>query len=181
MESNVENNVVSDVESNAESNIIVLAFDGRYTAKATLVDIQKMQEEGLLEIVDAVVASSGPGGDIKIKQTHSDTGKFALRGSGIGLLAGLLLGGPIGGLVGGAAVGTIAGALKDHGIDDDFIEEMSESLKPDSSALFLMVKNAKVEETLERLKPFKANVLSTTLSEEQEQKLKKVLEKETRD
>ena len=177
MESNTENNG----ESNGESNIIVLAFDGRYTANATLVDIQKMQEDGLLEIVDAVVASSGPGGDIKIKQTHSDKGKFALRGSGIGLLAGLLLGGPIGGLVGGAAVGAIAGALKDYGIEDDFIEEISESLKPDSSALFLMVKNAKAEETLERLKPFKAKVLSTTLSEEQEQKLKKVLEKETRD
>ena len=169
------------MESNGESNIIVLAFDGRTTAKATLKDIQKMQEEGLLEIEDAIVASSGRGGDVKIEQTHSDKGKFALRGSGIGLLAGLLLGGPIGGLVGGAAVGAIAGALKDYGIDDDFIEEMSESLKPDSSALFLMVKNAKAEETLERLKPFKAKVLSTTLSEEQEQKLKKVLEKEVRD
>jgi uncharacterized membrane protein len=115
------------------------------------------------------------------RQTHSEKGKFALRGSGIGLLAGLLVGGPIGGLVGGAAVGVIAGALKDYGIDDDFIEEVSESLKPDSSALFLMVSNAKAEETLERLKPFKAKVLNTTLSEEQEQKLKEVLEKEVRD
>ena len=176
----MENNVENDTENNVESNIVVLAFDGQHTAKATLLDIQKMQEDGLLNIVDAVVASSGPGGNIKIKQTHSDKGKFALRGSGIGLLAGLLLGGPIGGLVGGAAVGAIAGALKDYGIDNDFIEEVSESLKPDSSALFLMVKNAKVEETLERLKPFKAKVLSTTLSEEQEQKLKRVLEKETR-
>ncbi len=165
------------MESNVESNIVVLAFDGRYVAKATLKDIQKMQEDGLLEIEDAVVASRGPGIDVKIEQTHSVKGKFALRGSGIGLLAGLLVGGPIGGLVGGAAVGAIAGALKDYGIDDDFIEEVSESLKPDSSALFLMVKNAKAEETLERLKPFKAKVLSTTLSEEQEQKLKKVLEK----
>jgi uncharacterized membrane protein len=169
------------MESNGESNIVVLAFDGRYTAKATLKDIQKMQEDGLLEIKDAVVASRGPGGNVKIEQTHSEKGKFALRGSGIGLLAGLLVGGPIGGLVGGAAVGVIAGALKDYGIDDDFIEEVSESLKPDSSALFLMVSNAKAEETLERLKPFKAKVLNTTLSEEQEQKLKEVLEKEVRD
>jgi len=169
------------MESNVESNIVVLAFDGRYTAKATLIDIQKMEEEGLLEIKDAIVASSGPGGDVNIEQTHSDKGKFALRGSGIGLLAGLLVGGPIGGLVGGSAVGAIVGVRKDHGIDDDFIEEMSESVKPDSSALFLMVKNTKVEETLERLRPFKAKVLNTTLSEEQEQKLKKVLEKEIRD
>ncbi len=176
MEGNVENDVENNAENNVESNIVVLAFDGRYTANATLIDIQKMQEDGLLEIVDAIVASSGPGGNVRIKQTHSDKGKFALRGSGIGLLAGLLLGGPIGGLVGGAAVGAIAGALKDIGIDDDFIEEMSESLKPDSSALFLMVKNAKAEETLERLKPIEAKVLNTTLSEEQEKKLKKVLE-----
>lgn len=176
----MKSDIESDVENNVESNIVVLAFDGRYVAKATLKNIQKMQEEGLLEIVDAVVASRGPGSEVKIEQTHSDKGRFALRGSGIGLLAGLLLGGPIGGLVGGAAVGAIAGALKDYGIEDDFIEEISESLKADSSALFLMVKNAKAEETLERLKPFEAKVLSTTLSEEQEQKLRKVLEKETR-
>jgi uncharacterized membrane protein len=169
------------MESKMESNIVVLAFDGRYTAKATLKDIEKMQEDGLLEIKDAIVASSGPGGDVKIEQTHSDKGKFALRGSGIGLLAGLLVGGPVGGLVGGAAVGAIVGARKDHGIDDHFIEEMSESVKPDSSALFLMVSNAKIEETLKRLKPFKAKVLNTTLSAEQEQKLKKVLEEEIRD
>jgi uncharacterized membrane protein len=169
------------MESNVESNIVVLAFDGRYTAKATLKDIQKMEEDGLLEIKDAIVASSGPGGEVKIEQTHSDKGKFALRGSGIGLLAGLLVGGPIGGLVGGAAVGAIVGARKDHGIDDGFIEEMSESVRPDSSALFLMVSNTKVDETLERLKPFKARVLDTTLSEEQEKKLKNVLEEEIRD
>ena len=93
--------MINGMESNGESNIVVLAFDGRYSAKATLKDIQKMQEDGLLEIEDAVVASSGPGGNLKIEQTHSDKGKFALRGSGIGLLAGLLVGGPIGGLVGG--------------------------------------------------------------------------------
>ena len=156
-------------------------FTGCGQGRVEFVQVVQNHTELTTETLDAVVASSGPGGDVKIKQTHSDKGKFALRGSGIGLLAGLLLGGPIGGLVGGAAVGAIAGALKDYGIDNDFIEEVSESLKPDSSALFLMVKNAKAEETLERLKPFKARVLSTTLSEEQETKLKKVLEKEIRD
>jgi len=124
------------------------------------------------------VASRGPGFEVEIEQTHSETGKRALGGSGIGLLAGLLLGGPILGLAGGAAIGAIAGKMKDYGIDDDFIKEISQGLKANSSALFLMVKEANAEEVLEKLKPFKATVLTTTLSEGQEEKVRKALEKE---
>ena len=85
--------------------------------------------DGLITIEDAVIASRGVGQNVEIKQTQSVTGKYTLRGSGIGLLAGFLLGGPIGGLIGGTAVGAISGALKDIGIDDKFIREASEMLE----------------------------------------------------
>ena len=160
------------------SQIVVLGFDNRYAAEAMLESMIKMQDEGLVELEDAVVASRGPGTHVEIQQTHSETGKFALRGTGIGLLAGLLLGGPIVGLVGGAAIGAISGAMKDHGLDDKFIDQVSEWVRPNSSALFLLVKEAKGEEVLARLKPFKAQVLTTTLSGEQENRLKASLAEE---
>jgi uncharacterized membrane protein len=115
---------------------------------------------------------------VELKQTHSETGKFALRGTGIGLLAGLLLGGPIGGMIGGAAIGAITGGLKDYGISDKFINDVTQALRPNSSALFLLVKEAKGEEVLARLAPHKAKVLTTTLSEEQEKRLKATLAEE---
>ena len=106
------------------SNLVVLAFEGEHTAENMLVNFRLMEEEGLLEMEDVVLASRGQGTHVEVKQTHSDTGKFTLRGGGIGLAAGLLLGGPIGGLVAGTVVGAIAGALKDYGIDDHFIDEL---------------------------------------------------------
>lgn len=160
------------------SEIVALMFDGQDTAEGMLENFLKMQEEGNIELEDAVVASRGPGTHVEIKQTKSITGKYSLRGSGVGLLAGILLGGPIGGLVGGAAVGAIAGKMKDLGIDDTFIKDTSKALGPNTSAIFLMVKEANAEAVLKLLKPYKAIVLSSTLSEDKEAQLRKVLDRE---
>jgi len=132
----------------------------------------------LIEIEDAVVVLRGMGEDIKIKQTQSLAGKYALGGAGIGFLAGMLLGDPIGGLVGGTAVGAISGKMKDLGIDDDFIEQTSQGLPPNSSALFLMGKATDWEEMLEKLRPYNALVAVTTLDEDKEKALKQALSRE---
>jgi len=160
------------------SNIVVLGFKSQYGAEAMLEDIQKWQEEGMIELEDAVVASRGPGGDVQIEQTHKQGGRFALRGGGAGLLAGLLLGGPILGLAVGAAAGGIAAALKDYGLDDTFVEEVSQWVQPETSALFLLVKEAKAEEVLERLRSYGAVVLTTTLAPAQEKRLRQALAEE---
>jgi uncharacterized membrane protein len=161
-----------------ESKVVVLGFDSQFGAEGMLNDFNRMQEQGLVEIEDAVVASRGLGEHIEVKQTKSLKGKFAKKGSAVGLLAGLLLGGPIIGLAAGAAVGAITGSLKDYGIDDKFIEQTNAWIQPNHSALFLLIKEAKAEEVLAKLKPFKAFVLSTTLSEEGRKRLEKALEKE---
>ena len=160
------------------SNIVVLGFKNQYGAEVMLEDIQKWQEEGLIELEDAVIASRSPGSDVQIEQTHKQGGRFALRGGGAGLLAGLLLGGPILGLVGGVAAGGIAGALKDYGLDDTFVKEVSQWVQPETSALFLLVKEAKADEVLEKLRPFGAVVLTTTLAPEREERLRQALAKE---
>jgi len=161
-----------------ESRIVVLGFDNQYAAEGMLQDLYRLQDEGLIDLEDAVVASRGVGTRVDIKQTRSLTGKYAGRGTGVGLLAGLLLGGPILGLIGGAAIGAITGALKDYGLDDEFIDEVSEWVGPNSSALFLLVKEAKAGEVLERLRVWKAKVLTTTLPEEAEKRLEETLAEE---
>ena len=160
------------------SNIVVLGFKNQYGAEVLLEDIQKWQQEALIELEDAVIATRSPGSDVQIEQTHKQGGRFALRGGGAGLLAGLLLGGPILGLVGGVAAGGIAGALKDYGLDDTFVKEVSQWVQPETSALFLLVKEAKADEVIEKLRPFGAVVLSTTLAPEREERLRQALAKE---
>lgn len=164
------------------SNIIVLAFDeGEFMAEGMLETISKLEEDELVTVEDAVIAHRGVDDTVHLKQTHSVKGKYTLRGSGAGFLVGLLLGGPIGGLVAGAAAGAITGSMKDYGIDDDFIEEISNGLGPNSSALFLMVDEV-APENLEKvdavLRTFKANVVKTTLSDENEAKLRQIFAKE---
>lgn len=157
------------------SQVVVLGFGEEQGAETMLDYLGEMQKEGLIELEDAVIASRGPGTNVDIRQMHSKTGKFALRGSGIGLLAGLLLGGPIGGLIGGAAIGGITGALKDHGLDDSFVEEVSGWVRPNTSALFLLIEEARGEEVLPRLQSLNARVLTTTLPEEAEKRLRESL------
>lgn len=164
------------------SNIIVLAFaEGEFIAEGMLDTISKLQEDGLIEVEDAVIAHRGVDDKVHLKQTHSVKGKYTLRGSGAGLLAGLLLGGPIGGLVAGTVIGAMAGSMKDYGIDDDFIEEISTGLGPNSSALFLMVDEV-APENLDKvdavLRRYKAIVVKTTLSEEKEAELSEIFARE---
>jgi uncharacterized membrane protein len=183
------------------SKLVVLSFEGADSAKGMLDNVRDMQARGLLTLEDAVVAYREPNAsnatfeqldsdlaiapaqagyrpglnDPVIKQTDSRKKRYAAAGGGIGLLAGWLLGGPIG----GAAVGAIIGALKDRGIDDGFIHDVSNSLRPDSSALFLLVKEggdaAKIRE---ELRPFKATVIHTTLDPEVEKQLRDTLANE---
>jgi uncharacterized membrane protein len=161
-----------------DSNIVVLRFEGEDQAENMLSIFDDMQDKGIVTLEDAVIATRGTGESIEIKQSRSVKGKYTLRGSGIGLLAGLLLGGPIGGLVGGTVVGAVAGALKDVGIDDKFVRQTSEMLAPGTSALFLMGKADDPEKFLEELRPFKALVATTSLSEEQEKRLRRTLAEE---
>ena len=161
-----------------ESNVIALIFEGSTTAENMLSLFEDLQEKDVLVLEDAALATRGAGDHVEIKQTQSITGKYTLRGSGLGLVAGLLLGGPIGGLAAGAAIGAISGSLKDVGIDDQFINDVSSALKPNSSALFLMGKANDPDEFYKVLKPFKALVVSTTLSDDQVKKLRTLLAQE---
>jgi uncharacterized membrane protein len=124
-----------------------------------------------------MIHTTGGNTELEIKQTIKQGGKFALGGGGIGLLAGMLLGGPIGGLLLGATVGAISSALKDSGIDDSFIKEVSAGLEPGTSALFLMTSGGDEEKILGELRAHKATLLKTTLPAEQERRLREALSK----
>ena len=158
----------------SESRLVVIGFDNEYEADAMLARLEEWQEQGLIELEDAVRAKRGVTDHVDVKQTTKKTGKYAKRGAGAGVLAGLLVGGPIGGLAAGAAVGGMWGSMKDVGIDDKFIRETAGWLAPNTSMVFLLVKSAKSEELLPKLKSFEdAHVLSTTLEPEAEERLRK--------
>jgi uncharacterized membrane protein len=174
------------------AQLIVLFFEGAGTASGVLDALKELEASKVIELEDAVVASRGATSqviftqvgeagtfgtptertpEVEIEQTDSRRGRYALAGGGIGLLAGWLIGGPVGGL----AVGAVIGALRDRGIDDKFIKETSERLRPDTSAIFLLGRAADQEKVLEALRPFNPQLVKTTLPPETEQALRAAL------
>ena len=82
----------------------------------------------------------------------------------------------IGGLV-GAGAGALSGSLADYGINDDFIRSLSKDIKPDTSALFLLIRKAQPEKVLAELSQYKGKLIRTSLSPDQEAKLQAAIAK----
>lgn len=171
------------------SELVVLAFDDRFEAQRVLTDLARLQKEYLIDLEDAVIVERRGDGKIKLRQSVDLVGPGALSGGTWGALWGTLIGllflNPLAGLLAGAGVGAgtgaLAGALTDYGIDDTFIRELGSTITPDSSALFLLIRQAKPERVLEELSRYDGRILRTSLSREDEERLRTALEKHARE
>lgn len=184
------------------ANVHVIMFDDLLGAENMLENVNTWEQNGWITVEDAVIVTRGEGSgrapiaaasanteqpmvviggsagtDVEIKQTQKRNGKFTLGGGGIGLLAGFLLGGPIGGLIAGATLGAITGAMKDSGIDDKEIREISAGLQPGHSALFLMTSGGDDAKILPEVREHHGTLIKTTLTDEREAALRQALKK----
>ncbi len=153
------------------SDLVVIGFDDERTAEVLRTKLLQMQRKYLVDMEDAVVAVKKEDGKVKLHQIHHLTAQGALAGTFWGMLIGLIFMSPFLGAAVGAAAGAITGALADVGIDDRFMKELSETLQPGSSALFILVRKAPTDKVLEELKPYQGKVIQTSLSHEDEKAL----------
>ncbi len=154
------------------SEMIVFAFKTATGAEEMRDALIQMQKEHLIALDDAAVVVRNQDGKTKVKQATSLVGAGALGGAFWGMLIGLLFFMPWLGLAIGAVTGAIAGKYSDIGIDDKFIKEVGATIEPGDSALFLLVREATADKVLPQLEKFDATVLRTSLSDEQEAKLR---------
>jgi uncharacterized membrane protein len=154
------------------ADLVVIAFDTEDGALKMRDEMLQMQKEYLVDLDDAAVVIRKQDGKVKVKQIHSLAGAGALGGSFWGLLIGLLFWAPWLGLAIGAVTGAIAGGLSDVGVDDKFIKEVGNTIEPGHSAIFLLVRSATPDKMMDRLEKFKGTIIQTSLSEEQEAKLR---------
>jgi len=165
------------------SELVVIGFDSQQEADRVLTELRRLQKEYLIDLEDAVVAIRQPDGKVQLKQSVNLTGMGAASGGASGAFWGTLLGllflAPLAGLVigglAGAGAGAISGSMIDYGIDDTFAKSVAETLKPDSSALFVLVRKAQPEKVLTELSQFRGRVLRSSLSPQQEAKLQAAL------
>jgi len=139
-----------------------------------------MQKQNLIDLEDACVVVHTEAGKIQVKQAINLGALGAARGlsSGmlIGALAGLLVLNPLAGMtlggLAGAGFGALSGSMADYGINDEFIQNLGKTISKGSSALFLLIKRSTPDKVLPEIEPFKPRVLKTSLSHEQEDKLR---------
>jgi uncharacterized membrane protein len=160
------------------ATLVVDVFDNEFKAEEARLDLLRLQQEHLADLDDSLVVVRPK--DDKIKLLHSSHlgGTGAFTGGVLGTLLGVMLLNPVfavAGLASGAALGGAAGALMDAGIDEDFMKELAEHLKPGKSALCILVRGD-LDNVLRELQKFSGRVFQTTLREEDEQRLLKKLD-----
>jgi len=158
------------------SELIVIGYDDVHKAEEVRLTLLKLQKEYLIDLEDAVIAVKKPDGKIKLHQMWDPTSYGAARGTFWGLLIGALFLSPFFGAAVGAASGAISGALTDVGINDTFMKELSETLKPGSSALFVLIRKVTTDKVLEHIKGTGGKVLKTSLNHESEKQLQDALD-----
>ena len=161
------------------SNLVAVVFEDQTTAFDMRLALLKMQKQNLLELEDSVVVTRDPQGRIKLDQAVSLTTAGAVGGGFWGLLLGLIFLNPLIGAAVGATAGAISGRMSDIGVNDEMMRNVAQSMKPGTSALFVLVRRATVDKVLDGLQPFvgKGKLFQSSLSKDDENTLREALER----
>jgi uncharacterized membrane protein len=155
------------------ATMTVLKFPHAEGADQMIGILEDLQKRQLIAIQDAAIVSwpTGKKGP-KTRQLNHLAGLGTLAGSFWGLLFGLIFFVPLLGMATGAAMGALFGATTDIGIDDSFIAAVREKVTEGTSALFLLTSSAVIDRLTEALKGQSFEVIATSLSKQDEDKLR---------
>lgn len=157
------------------STLIAIAYPDAATAERVRAELIQATKEHLLTLEDAVVVEHQPDGKIKLHQAMSLTGAGAAGGAMWGGLIGLLFLVPLFGMAIGAATGAVAGKMTDAGVDDNLVKQLGAKMPPGGAALIALGQAGARDKVLERLAPFGGEIVQTSLSEDDEERLRAAL------
>ncbi|WP_442484210.1 DUF1269 domain-containing protein [Aeoliella sp. SH292] len=157
------------------ATLVIIGYESEVKAEEVRLALIKLQKDYLIDLADAVVVVRDADGKVKLRQMYNLTAAGAVGGGFWGTLVGILFLNPLFGLAVGAGAGAISGALQDIGINDDMMRKMAETLKPGTAALCVLVRQMTEDKVLDEIKPFGGTVIRTSLSHEDEDKLRAAL------
>ncbi len=161
------------------ATLSVLKFETPSGAEEALELVQSLQKQQLITLQDAAIVTWPEGAKKpKTKQLINLAGMGALNGAFWGMLFGMIFFVPLLGLAVGAAFGAFGGSMADVGIDDEFIKKTKDKVTEGTSALFLLTSDATTDKVVEQMKQLDFEIVSTSLSKEEEDKLREAFSEE---
>jgi uncharacterized membrane protein len=161
-------------EEDLMSDLVVITFAKQEDGLAALKHIRDSEHAGQLALADTAVVEKDADGTIHVKnEVSSGTEAGAVGGGIVGLLLGFVFF-PVLGIALGAAIGAAIGHSLGTGVDQDFVKDIQGELKPETSALFAVVK-ANPAALVAALRGFDGKVYQTTLGTELEESLNDAL------
>jgi uncharacterized membrane protein len=161
-------------------SLVVLAFDSPLKSREAFIAFQRLQQEEICLLHDAVFIEKDEHGKTDVTETiDPQPGESALRGGLWGALLGTIIAGPIGTLVGAATsagLGALSAKLIDIGIPDATVKELEEAVTPGSSALAVLLSHLREEGLEHELTRFAgAKLVRSDLTPETVQRLRNAL------
>jgi uncharacterized membrane protein len=171
-------------------------YKNEYAAQENVQTLRKLDRDWIVDIHDAVAVARDADGKLHIQDSFQPTSK---TGAGWGVLIGTILGGlalaPLtGGLsaaaaagtvaagaVGGAAVGGIGGSAiaswdkQSVGLSEDFVSEVSDTIKPGQSAIFALVGSSNPDRVLAYFRGTGGKIIQTNLSPYEQERVQQIL------
>ncbi len=157
------------------SYLTVITFDDEHQAGLVRESIGKLEDTGDISLDNSVVIVKDQKGKIHIKNEMD-------RGVAVGAVGGSLIGlmitsifFPLAGLVIGAVGGALVGkSLGDH-VDKRFVKQVTGSMQPGSSAIFLIARSANPDAVVAAFEPYQGKIFQTSLPTEAEESLRQAL------
>jgi uncharacterized membrane protein len=140
--------------------LVIVCFDDKYKAEEALLGLLKLEQKSLLALDDAAIVVKSAEGKIRVKAYHDLTEPVPELGNE-------LWGGIISSVIFHRELKIAQGTF-----DPDFLTKVEESLKPGSSALFVLLRSAESEIVLKALSDVEGEILRAPLSESAPSKLR---------
>jgi uncharacterized membrane protein len=147
------------------SNLVVLTFNDTEQAGQVFEAVKQAQSNGQVNVEDAAVIVKDESGKVHLKNQLDKAIAIGAVGGGI---LGLMIASvffPLAGLAFGAISGGLIGKSLDKGVDQKFVKDVTETLKPGSSALFV-IGSGDSSVVMAILRPFQGTVYQTSLPPE---------------
>jgi uncharacterized membrane protein len=144
------------------NELVVVNFDDKYKADEVLLELLKLEQENLADLKDAVVITKNASGKIRVKPYHDLVEP--------GDLSNELWGGIISAVFFHRTL-----TIKEGTFDSSFLTEVEESLKPNSSSLFVLISSANLEEIIAEFNRFGGKLIRTSFSQDKIENLQKTL------